>query len=56
MQLKTNAGDINPKSIPESAITDLAKGILEVAKKAQAMPGVMERYEQWKQERNRREK
>ena len=51
MQTMTNGADINAKSIPDREIEGIAKAILDLADSVMARPGMMERYEAWKQKR-----
>ena len=51
MQTMTNGTDINAKSIPDREIEGIAKAILDLADSVMARPGMMERYEAWKQKR-----
>lgn len=51
MQVITNAADINVTSIPDSEIEGIARALLAIADTVMAMPGMAERYEEWKKKR-----
>ena len=51
MQTISNATDINVSKIPEREIEGIARAILDIADTVMARPGMMERYEEWKQKR-----
>lgn len=51
MKVATNTADINVSKIPEREIEGIARAILEIADTVMARPGMMERYEEWKQKR-----
>ncbi|NLB81892.1 MAG: hypothetical protein GX800_09880 [Clostridiaceae bacterium] len=51
LKVITNASDINSELIPESAIENLARYVLNMADKIMSMPGMQEKYEKWKMSR-----
>ena len=51
MEIKTNAANLNVKSIPDREIEGIARAILDLADTVMAKPGMRERYEAWKQKR-----
>ena len=51
MEIKTNGADFNASNVPEGEIESIARSILDIAETVMAMPGMKERYEEWKQKR-----
>lgn len=51
MKIITNAADIDVGNIPERAIDDIARGVLEALEIATQNKEFMRKYEEWKQKR-----
>lgn len=51
LKVITNAADIDVGNIPERAIDDIARGVLEALEIATQNKEFMRKYEEWKQKR-----
>ncbi len=51
MKIITNAADFNASKVSDREIEGIARAILDLADTVMARPGMMERYEEWKQKR-----
>ena len=51
MEIKTNSAGFNASKVPDKEIEGIARAILDLADTVMARPGMMERYEAWKQKR-----